>query len=182
MLKRSRKPMECRSRRRMNGAMAVEFSLLLLSIMALFAFVAEFLRFSLIDQALAKATHQSARAVVALPTASGCEAAVTDAFTNDPTASWLLDRNGDGTLDIRVTTAGGWPAVAGEVDVAISWDDDPANGVDWSDAAAGTCGGTGSWLRIRARTSILPWYGLFRPLMPNGLTRTHESWGRNNRA
>ena len=174
------------SRQRMTGAMAVEFSLLLLSIIMLFAFVGEWLRFSLIDQYLAQATHQSARAVAAQPTASGCEATVTNTFTNHATASWLLDRNNDGTLDVVVTTAGGWPGTAGEVNVAISWEDDPNDAseteIEWDDAAAGSCGGTGSWLRIRARAAPQPWYGPFRALMPNGMTLTHESWGANNRA
>ena len=169
-------------RRGARGGIAVEFALLLFSIILLFAFVAEFLRFSLINQVLARTTHLSARSVVALPTASGCEAAVRSTFADDATASWLLDRNNDGTLDVVVATADGWPSDAGEVNLTISWDDDPANGVDWSDAAAGTCGGTGSWLRIRARVSALPWYGPFRALAPGGLTLTHESWGRNSRA
>ena len=162
--------------------MAVEFALLLFSIILLFAFVAEALRFSLISQVLARTTHLSARSVVALPTASGCEAAVRSTFANNATASWLLDSNNDGALDVRVAIADGWPSDAGEVNLALSWDDHPANGVNWNDAAAGSCGGTGSWLRIRARISALPWYGPFRALMPNGLPLTHESWGRNNRA
>ena len=48
--------MKLTSRQRMNGAMAVEFSLLLFSIIMLFAFCAEWLRFSLIDQTLARVT------------------------------------------------------------------------------------------------------------------------------
>ena len=74
---------------------------------------------------MARVTHLSARAVVALPTASGCEATVTNTFTNDPTASWLLDSDNDGVLDVAVTTADGWPAATGEVNLAISWEDNP---------------------------------------------------------
>ena len=186
MPEHSHSRMKLASHQRMNGAMAVEFSLLLFSIIMLFAFCAEWLRFSLIDQTLARVTHLSARAVVALPTASGCEAAVTNTFTNDPTASWLLDSDNDGVLDVAVTTADGWPAATGEVNLAISWEDNPNDATEaqiaWDDAAAGSCGGTGSWLRLRASAAALPWYGPFRALMPNGLTLTHESWGRNNRA
>lgn len=171
----------------MNGAMAVEFSLLLISIIMLFAFVGEWLRFSLIDQQLKLGTHLSARAVAAQPTASACEATVTNTFQNHPRlASSLLDRNNDGTLDVVVTTADGWPAATGEVNVAISWEDDPNDAseteIAWDDAVAGSCGGTGSWLRIRVRAAPWPWYGPFRALMPDGLTLTHESWGANNRA
>ena len=186
MPQHSHSRMKHASRQRMNGAMAVEFSLLLFSIIMLFAFVGEWLRFSLIDQTLARVTHLSARAVVALPTASACEAVVANSFTNDATASWLLDSDNDGTLNVAVTTADGWPGDAGEVNVAISWEDNlndaTENEIAWDDAVAGSCGGTGTWLRIRARIAVRPWYGPFRALMPDGLTRTHESWGRNNRA
>lgn len=169
----------------MDGVIAVEFSLLLFTFLLLFAFVGEWLRFSLIQQTLSRMTHLSARAVSALPTSSGCETAVTAVFNADPTSSWMLDSDNDGTLDVRVTTADGWPADAGDVSVAISWEANPNDAAEtdiaWDDAISGSCGGNGSWLRIRARTSPPPWYGPFRTLMPNGLSLTHESWGRNAR-
>ena len=181
-----RRPFCQRDPRRQAGHAAIEFGLLLMTVILLFAFVGEWLRFSLISQTLARTTHLSARAVAAQPTATACEATVTNTFTEDATASWLLDRNDDGTLDVVVTTADGWPADTGEVNVAISWEDNPNDGAEteiaWDDAVAGSCGGTGTWLRIRARAAPLPWYGPFRTLMPDGLALSHESWARNSRA
>ena len=183
--KRAR-PFRQRDPRRQAGHAAIEFGLLLMTVILLFAFVGEWLRFSLISQTLARTTHLSARAVAAQPTATACEATVTNTFTEDVTASWLLDRNDDGTLDVVVTTADGWPANTGEVNLAISWEDNPNDGAEteiaWDDAVAGSCGGTGTWLRIRARAAPLPWYGPFRTLMPDGLALSHESWARNSRA
>lgn len=174
----SRKP-------RQRGAVAVEFALLLMPTIMLFAFVSEWLRFSMMSQTLARATHQAARAVAGQPTAAGCEATVVTAFQSNRTAAWLLDRNNDGELEVAASTVAGWPALNAEVAVAISWEDDPNDGTEariaWDDAVAGSCGDTGSWLRIRARTAPLPWFGGFRPLMPNGLPLSHESWARNNR-
>ena len=171
---------------RCRGAVAVEFALILIPSLMVFAFASEWLRFSLMQQALARATHQGARAIAAQPTATGCEAAVTRLFANDATTRWLFDHNNDGTLDVAATTATGWPGSTAEVDIAISWEANPNDAteteIEWDDAAAGDCGGTGSWLRLRTRTSPLPWFGGFRPLMPNGLPITHESWARINRA
>ena len=166
--------------------MAVEFGLLLIPSIMLFAFVGEWLRFSMISQTLTRTTHLSARAVAAQSTATGCEDTVANTFRNDRTAVWLLDRNNDGVLEVVVTTADGWPAATAEVDVAISWENDPNDATEteiaWDDAVAGRCGGTGSWLRLRARSAPRPWFGGFRPLLPNGLPLSHESWARNNRA
>lgn len=171
------------------GAFAVEFTLFLFAAIALFAVVGEFLRVSLADQILATATKTAANRVASLTSTTGnnCQNAITGAFQQDQNARWLLDRDSDGTLSVNVTTAttDAWPdasASTSDVEVVISWDDDPDGGVDWSDATAGDCGDTGSWLRLRAQTTIRPWYGLFRPLAPNGLPIRHESWARNTRS
>ena len=178
-----------RARRTVRGAFSVEFAFMLLAAIALFALVGEFLRVSLINQVLATATKSAARRVASLVSTAGnnCANAVTSAFSEDANARWLLDRNDDGTLSVNITTATTdiWPAVnasTSDIEVVLSWDDDPDGGVDWSDAVAGQCGGHGSWLRLRAQIAVPPWYGLFRPLAPNGLVMRHESWARNTRA
>ncbi len=165
--------------------MAVEFALFLFVGMSLFALVGEMLRFSLFDQMLARSAHAAARAVAGLPAPTGCAAAIQTAFQNDRVGRWLFDRNGDGALGIAVETltTDTWPArdETQEVQVAISWDTNPQGGVDWSDGTAGACGGTGSWLRLRAQIVLRPWFGPFRTASPNGLLVRQESWGRNVR-
>lgn len=165
------------------GMFSVEFGLITLIALTLFAVVGEFLRVSLYDQTLARATHLSAQAVGRLPVSSGCAAAVTNAFAADGTARWLFDANNDGTVTVGFTTADGWPAAdANEVQVSISWDGNPTDGVDWSEAVAGQCGDTGSWLRVRSRLAVRPWFAPFRAAAPNGVVLNHESWARNNRS
>ena len=164
--------------------MMVEFVLVLLASLSLFAIVGEFFRISLIDQILAGVTHRSARAAATLANDTGCAARIRGVFQNDDTASWLLDRDEDGVLGVATSVGGAWPrpSLDEEVQVAISWDDDPDGGVDWGDGTAGRCGDTGSWLRVRAQVTVLPWFGPFRALAPGGFTLQHESWGRNNRS
>lgn len=165
------------------GMFSVEFGLVTIIAIMLFALVGEFLRLSLFDQTLARATHSSARAVAALPVNSGCVAAVSSAFAADGAGSWLFDANGDGSLAVGVVAADRWPTDdANEVQVTLSWDDDPSDGVDWGQAATGQCGGTGSWLRVRSRVEVRPWFAPFRAAAPNGLVLNHESWARNNRS
>lgn len=177
-----------RGARSARGAVTVEFTLVIFAVITLFAVVGEFLRVSLADQILATATKAAANRVASLSTtsAANCRNAVTGAFQGDANARWLLDVNGDGTLSVNVTTAtaDSWPdpaASTSDVEVVLSWDDDPDGGVDWSDGVAGDCGGAGSWLRLRAQAFIRPWFGLFRPLAPTGLPLRHESWARNTR-
>ena len=171
------------SHKRARGMFSVEFGLITLIALTLFAVVGEFLRVSLYDQTLARATHLSAQAVARLPVSSGCAAAVTNAFANDGTARWLFDENNDGTVTVGFTTADGWPASdANEVQVSISWDGNPSDGVDWSEAVAGQWGDTGSWLRVRSRLAVRPWFAPFRAAAPNGVVLNHESWARNNRS
>ena len=170
-------------RRDARGAMTVEFMLILLASLTLFALVGEFFRISLIDQVLAGVTHRSTRAAAVLPTDTGCVARVQAVFSGDDTARWLFDRNDDGTLAVEARIGTNWPATnpAQEVQIAITWDDDPDGGVDWSDGTAGSCGDTGSWLRVRSQITVEPWFVPFRALAPQGFTLQHESWGRNNR-
>ena len=151
--------------------------------MALFAFVGEFLRISLIDQTLARATHLAARAVATATSSTGCHTLASRAISNDGAAG-LLDRNNDGALSVDVETETGWPdPVAGtDVQLHISWDEDPSDGVDYSDTVGTGCGDAGSWLRVRSRIAVRPWFGPFRTMVSaEGIVLRHESWGRNNR-
>ena len=166
------------------GVFSVEFAFVLLLAMMLYALVGEILRLSMIDQALARATHLAARAVATAQTNSGCHALASDAINNDYAAPWLLDSNDDGTIAFHVaTTATSSTPIAGtEVQLTISWDQDPADGIDFSDTVGNGCGDTGSWLRVRSRITVQPWFGLFRTwIAPEGIVMRHESWGRNNR-
>ena len=170
---------------RQRGVMAVEFSLFLFVGITFFALIGEFLRVSLFQQMLARSFHAAARAVTTLETASGCEAAVETAIRNDRIGSWLFDQDGDGTVsvDADTTPLDSWPSSDDdEVEVLISWDSNPEDGVDWSDGVAGSCGGTSSWLRLRAQITLRPWFGPFRMAAPAGLMIREESWGRNVRA
>ena len=162
------------------GSITVEFALVLTSSFALFAFVVELLRLSFIDQTLAWITHRSARAVATMPTDTGCEAVVKNTFQSVHHVVWLFDDNGDGEI-AGVAVRNGWPAPGvEEVQVAITWDESPYDGVD--DGLTGSCGDTGSWLKVRSAISVQPWFPPFRPLAPNGLPLRHESWGRADRA
>lgn len=171
--------------KRMRGVFSVEFALVLFVAMTVFAFIGEFLRISMIDQALARATHMASRAVATATTSVGCHAVATDAINEDLGSNWALDSNNDGIIEFHVETTDGWPdpTNAGEVLIAISWDTDPADagGVDWSDATGSGCGGTDSWLRVRTRIAVRPWFAPFRAAVPGGIVLRHESWGRNDR-
>lgn len=162
---------------------------MVIAAVSLFALVGEFLRVSLIDQVLATATKSAARRVASLTSTAGnnCQNAITGAFAADANARWLLDRDNNGAVAVNVTTAANdaWPdpaASTSEVEVVISWDDDPDGGVAFGDGVAGDCGDTGSWLRLRTQTVVRPWFALFRPVVPNGLIVRHESWARNTRS
>ena len=164
------------------GIFSVEFGLALLVAMILFSLAGEILRLSMINQTLARATHLAARAVATAETNIGCHVRASNAVSNDYAAG-LLDSNDDGTVAVQVETAATTSApVAGtEVQLAISWDQNPVDGIDFSDAVGSGCGDTGSWLRIRSRIAVRPWFGLFRVWAANGIVLRHESWGRNNR-
>ena len=150
------------------GALSVEFAVVMTASLSLFAPAGEFFRLSLMDQTLARATHLAARAAGADP--ADCMAAVTRAFMSDAAARWLLDFDNDGA--VAVVAAGG----SGEVEVTVEWDADPADAVPWTGAG---CGGAGDWIRVRARIVVQPWFGPLRALWQGGVTREHESWGRN---
>lgn len=169
---------------RSTGAMAVEFGLVFLASLSLFGLAGEFFRLSMIDQTLARVTHRSAQAIARLPDGNAqCRETIERVFDRDVGARWLFDRNGDDTVNIVLSFGSTWPAVtlSDEIGVAISWDNDPNASVDWSDATAGSCGGDGSWLRLRSRFAVQPWFGPVRPFWGT-MFRQHESWGRNNRA
>ena len=167
--------MAARHARRASGAFTVEFVLILMGALGLFALAGEFLRLSLIDQTLARATHEAARAAGADP--GNCLAAIRTAFEDDAAALWLLDLDADGGIGIVAGT--GWPdnSSGAEVQVDIGSDGNLADGVSW---ASGGCGATGSWIRVNARIVVEPWFGPFRPVVPGGgFRRLHSSWARN---
>ena len=157
--------------------MTVEFVLILLiSILVLFAPAGEFFRLSFIDQTLARATHLAARAAGSDP--SNCLAAIKRAFEGDGAARWLLDLDGNGEIGM---TSGDeeWPDSSStqEVQVRVSWDGDLSDDVAWSETG---CGDPGSWIRVRARVRVQPWFGPARVLWDaEGIRREHESWARN---
>ena len=165
--------------------MAVEFSLVFLASLSLFGLAGELFRLSLIDQTLAEVTHESAQAVSSLPDGDvECEETIQRVFDRNVGSRWLFDRNGNDSVDIvfSYSDSDAWPSVTlgDEIGITISWDNDPEAGVDWSDATAGSCGGDGSWLRLRSQFAVQPWFGPVRPFW--GATyRQHESWGRNSR-
>ena len=162
--------------RRADGSAMVEFFLILMASLALFLPVGEMLRISMYDQALARATHQGARAAAADPTK--CETAIVEAFQADRFARWLLDQNNNDRVDI-VARPSSWPdASAGEeVQITVVADSDLFDGVDWE--IAGRCGPAGSWIRVRSRVVIEPGMAPLRLLWPGGLRRQHQSWARN---
>ena len=170
-------------RNRSAGAMAVEFGLVFLASLALFGLAGEFIRISMIDQTLARVTYESAKAISGLPEGDvDCENTIQRAFDRDVGARWLFDRNGDGTVNIVFSFGPLWPQVTlnDEIGIAISWDNDPETAVDWNDAITGSCGGDGSWLRLRSQFAVQPWFGPVRPFW-GVMHRQHESWGRNSR-
>ena len=158
------------------GAIAVEFALILMGSLALFAPVGEFYRLSLIGQTLARVTHLSARAAAADP--DNCESAITYAFQEDRVALWLLDRNNDGRVGV---IAGGdaWPdgSADEEVHITVSWDGDLTDTTEWE--ATPGCGSSGSLIEVRARIVVRPWSRPLDAIWPEGIRQQHQSWSRN---
>lgn len=165
------------SGRRAGGAITVEFALILMGSLAFFGPVGEFYRLSLIDQTLARATHLGARAAGADP--GLCQSAVAAAFNADLMALWLLDTNDDGTIGVALMDDLSWPdgSPAEEVAITVAVDEDLFDGGDWATTAG--CGTSGSWIELRARIVVQPWFGLLRTLWPDGIRRQRESWARN---
>ena len=172
-------------KRRQNGAVAVEFAIIMMGAMALFGPVGEFYRLSLFDQALAQATHQAARAVARDP--ANCEQAITDAFHRTGLARALLDLNEDGDVGIVFVDQSDptiWPSGSSteEVQVTVVADNDLFDGTDWE--ITGGCGAAGSWnagnwIEVRSRIVVRPWFGPLRALWSSGIRRHQESWARN---
>ena len=170
-------PSPSRSGRGQRGIYALEFTLVLLGSLSLLIPASEFLRVSLFDQVLARATHQAALAASADP--ADCEEGIRGAFQRrdgETMIGWLLDMQGDGTVE--VTVADDWPDpndAVPEVLVTVGWDDDPNDGLDWADG----CGGGGSWIRLRSRIVVRPWFLFGQAIWPDGFNREHVSWARN---
>lgn len=166
----------------MRGSYLVDFLLVMMGFLAVVVPLMEFLRLSLIDQALARATHRAALAVQLNP--ADCESVIQAAFSNDGLAGWLLDANGDGTLAISIPTdrqTANGPLGNDEVLVVVDWDD-PSDGVCWQSSSG--CADTGcaaftkdhEWLQLRARIGPGTWSGV--QLWPDGFERVHRSWAR----
>ena len=158
----------------------MEFVLIMIAALALFLPVGEFYRLSLVDQALARATHEGARRAAADP--ARCGTAVGDAFQADALAAWLLDLNDDSTLGIVTNPAdpNGWPSGSPteEVQITIVADEDLFDATPW-ELATGGCGVDGSWIEVRSRVVIEPWFAPLRLVWPNGIQRQQQSWARN---
>ena len=162
---------------RARGALTAEYALVMTASLLLFGSVGEFLRLSLIDQTLARATHEAARAAAADP--YNCATAIADALANDSAASWLLDLDEDGSIGIATGNTG-WPdnSSTSEVWIGVSWDGNLADGVSWTTGTG--CGPGGSWMRLRARIVVQPWFGPVRVAWGDGgIRREHTSWARN---
>ena len=165
------------SGKRQRGVYALEFALVLLGSLSLLIPMSEFLRLSLFDQALARATHQAALAASGDP--GNCEARITGVFQprdGETLIGWLLDAHDDGAVGVAL--ADDWPDpndAAREVVVAVGWDDNPNNGLDWADG----CGRPGAWIRVRSRIVVRPWFLFAQTLWPDGFSREHVSWARN---
>ena len=160
------------------GVIAVEFVLVLIAALFFFMPVAEFMRISLFDQVQAAATHRAARAAAAEPNNADpakCLQAVEDAFQANRLASWLLDQDDDGAVNVAADDA--WPSGASDVTVSLVADEDLYDGTEWE--VAGACGASGSWIKIESRIVVQPWSGLVRALWPDGVRRQRQSWARN---
>ncbi|MCZ0941680.1 MAG: hypothetical protein OXJ53_01340 [Gammaproteobacteria bacterium] len=170
-----------RGARQMRGAYLVEFVMIMFVALALVTPLAEFLRLSMIDQALARATHNAALAVQGNP--ANCQAEIESAFEDDLLAGWLLDADDDGSVTIRVPdtrAAADGPLGAEEVLVVVDWDDPRDGAVCWDSQSAG-CADTGcaafgvdhGWLQLRARVGVATWTGV--DLWPGDFEREHRS-------
>ena len=161
---------------RQRGAYAVEFLIVLMGSLSLLVPMAEFLRMSLFDQALARATQQAARALASSTPANQGLPRVAGVFqprAGETLIGWLLDLDGDGQVDVR--DGAGWPAAGVEVQVACSGADSLVGAMgSW---AWGACGAPGGALTVvRARMVVPYWSGFTRTVLGNGLAREHVSW------
>lgn len=150
------------------GIIAVEFALTLLVLLPLAVATGEFLRLSLQDQTLARATHLAARAAGRDP--RGCETAARDAVAGDRMALWLFDRDGDDSIGF-VHRAGPDGSATQEVRIDITADDgDVSNGVTFDQPL---CGNPGSMIQVRA---VVP---VRMPFLRSRIEREHTSWALN---
>ena len=168
------------SGRRAEGAYVVEFLLVLMVSFSLLLPVIEIYRLSLFDQALARVTHEGARAAAADPAA--CGTAVIDAIHRDGLAAWLFDMNNDNNIGMLMQprNADLWPtgSATEEAHISIVADEDLFDGVDWE---INGCGGSGTdgWILVRTRIVVEPWNVSLRLVWPDGFRRQRESWARN---
>ena len=134
------------------------------------AAVGEVYRLVLLDQVVARATHEAATAAGRDP--ARCEAAAQSAFLQDSVASWLLDRDDSGAIGF-VMGPGAAPdgSPLQEVRVEITADNGAlGDGIDFN---IPNCGTNGSWIRVRSTVPVRPRFGT------GVILRRHESWSVN---
>lgn len=161
-----------KARHRSAGAVVVEYTVVLLVFVAFMTTVAEFYRISLVDQVLARATHDAAIAAGRDP--ARCEDAVKSAFTENRVARWLFDRDDSGAIGFAMGSGAAPDGTSlQEIRVAVAADDGSlANGVDFSTP---NCGTNGSWIRVHSTVPV-------RPRFATGtILRWHTSWAVNQR-
>ena len=151
----------------MVGVMAVEYALTLVVSMGAITAIAEFYRLSLMEQALARATHLAVRASSAEPWR--CMAAAQEAFEADGLASWLLDRNSDGSIGF-VTGTDPDGTSDSEVRIDITADGTISDGVAFTSSL---CGSDGAWINLRATVAVRASFST------NPVLLTDESWAMN---
>ena len=155
-----------RGHERAAGIIAVEFALTLIIFVAVVGIVGEFLRMSLLDQALARATTLGATAAGA--DSARCETAAREAFAEDALAAWLFDADDDGAIAF---VSGTDPNVSGrEVRLEVASDDGVINN---GLAFEPLCGVEGSWIVVRASVAVRMRFGV------GTILRDHASWARN---
>lgn len=163
---RSMHPRSSRHPARNRGAMALEYTLMLLLFLIVLSFAGEFCRISLFDQALARATHLAT--VAASQERDRCGQAFAEAFADDALARWLLDQDDNGSIEFQI----GRVAPPGEVLVVFSSDDGVVSNAVQFEQGNG-CGAPGSWLDVRTFISIRTRFGT------SEIPRAARAWAVN---
>ena len=160
--------------RRVRGAYALEFILVFIGSLLLFVPAAEFMRLSLIDQALAQSAYEGAQALSAASFGTTCDDSIALEALNENFLRGRLgffDYDGDGEVDSQPSA---WaPTITIESDLDLA-DGDPFE-------TAG-CGGAQSWVRVTLDVNVRPWGAPFRAIWPNGIPRRAQSWAMRSQS